>query len=165
MLRYKCQHGLTSAAQLHAEAVAARLRSGAEAPWPNSTCAASRRLQIGTFQTRQPACRYSRSRAALAAQLSAMAVRPTNHGCREDTLSMRLRVSARSTERTASPRSHGAGACYAKNGETDAARSCRLLLDGHQTCSGTIPSRAAREIAGQGPVHVTIGRTTFGPIT
>ena len=35
------------AAQLPCEAVAARLRLGAEAPWPNSTCAASRRLQFG----------------------------------------------------------------------------------------------------------------------
>ena len=49
----------------------------AEPPWPNSTCAASRRLQIGVFQMRQPACRCSRSRAALAAQLSVRAVRPT----------------------------------------------------------------------------------------
>ena len=35
------------AAQLPCEAVAARLRLGAEAPWPNSTSAAARRLQFG----------------------------------------------------------------------------------------------------------------------
>jgi hypothetical protein len=35
------------AAQLPCQAVAARLRLGAEAPWPNSTSAASRRLQFG----------------------------------------------------------------------------------------------------------------------
>jgi hypothetical protein len=45
---------------------------------------------------RQPACRYSRSRAALAAQLSAKGVSRTNHRRRGGTCSMKPRVPARS---------------------------------------------------------------------
>ena len=49
----------------------------AEPPWPNSTCAASRRLQIGSFKcgTRRAAGRAAAW--ALAAQLSVNAVRRT----------------------------------------------------------------------------------------
>jgi hypothetical protein len=66
------------AAQLDAEAVTARLRSGAEAPGPNTSVAASRRLQNNRREpeiaARQPPRRKGINTWALAVQLSAYAV-------------------------------------------------------------------------------------------
>ena len=61
------------AAQQLTAADAARLRPGAEAPGPNSTGAAARRPQFGSFENRrQPARRAAIAARALAAQLSEM---------------------------------------------------------------------------------------------
>ena len=78
-----------TAAQLHAEAAAARLRPGSRAAYFMASAVASRRLQFATRfgerHWRQPARRFGFGTWALAAQLSVCAVGQTENGAKRET--------------------------------------------------------------------------------